>query len=130
MSALEEFLTLGNVEDIRQDVEVKIGGKSYTFTVRALTNAEHNEFQKRAFSVNSKGKIAFDSGKYKMLEVLHCVVSPDFSDAEFLKKTGCVSAEDFYTKHVPAGVVQHIGSKIEELSGFTPFDEEVDEAKN
>lgn len=130
MSNLEEFLALGDVEDIKQDVAVEISGKPYTFTVRALTNDEHREFQKRAFSVGAKGKVAFDSGKYKMLEVLHCVVSPDFSDAEFLKKAGCNSAEEFYSRRIPAGVVSLLGDKIEELSGFQSLSDEVDDAKN
>ena len=130
MSALDDFLALDDVKDVRQTVKEKIGGKTFDFVIRPLSADEHKEFQKRSYSIGTKGKVSLDVMKYKMLEVLNCVIEPDFSKADFLQKAGCNTAEEFYEKKIPAGVIADLSEKIETLSGFEAYQEEVDEAKN
>lgn len=130
MSSLDDFLALDDVKDISQTVQERISGKVFDFKIRPLTADEHKEFQKRAYSIGAKGKVSFDVMKYKMLEVLNCVIEPDFSKADFLQKAGCNTAEEFYEKKIPAGVIADLSEKIETLSGFEAYQEEVDEAKN
>ena len=129
MSKLDEFLNLADVCDIKETIKVKLGGKEFEMTVRALTEAEHTEFQRRANTVTKK-TVSFDSGKYNNLILEACIVEPDFKNAEFLKKAGCVSATEFINKKFPAGVVSDISQKIQELSGFESFEMEIDNAKN
>lgn len=131
MSSLDDFLALDDVKDVKQTVQEKINGKKFDFVIRPLTAEEHKEFQKRSYSIANKGsKVSFDVAKYKMLEVLNCVLEPDFSNADFLTKAGCTSAEEFYQKKIPAGVIADLSEKIEALSGFDSYEMEVDEAKN
>lgn len=130
MSSLDDFLALDDVKDISQSVQERINGKVFEFVIRPLTADEHKEFQKRSYTIGTKGKVSFDVMKYKMLEVLNCVITPDFSDADFLAKAKCTSAEEFYTKKIPAGVIADLSEKIEALSGFDSYEMEVDEAKN
>lgn len=129
MSKLDDFLNLSDVTDITENIAVNIGGKTYNLVVRAISEDEHNEFQKRSNNIN-KNKMTFDSGKYKNLILESCIVEPNFKDAEFLKKVGCISSSDFINKKFPAGVVSDIIEKIQKLSGFESYDVEIETAKN
>lgn len=129
MSKLDDFLGLDNVADLRQEITVRIGGKPLTLTIRAMTEVEHNDFQKRSQNI-SKKSISFDLGKYNSLVIPACIVEPNFNSADFLGKVGCQTAWDFLSKKFPAGVLMEIAQKIQELSGFESFDMEIEEAKN
>ena len=129
MSKLDDFLNLADVSDIKKKIKVNLGGKDFDLVIRPITEAEHTEFQRRS-NVISKNKISFDSGKYSNLVLEACIVEPNFKDAEFLKKVGCVSATEFLNKKFPAGVLSDIAQKIQELSGFESYDMEIENAKN
>ena len=129
MSKLDDFLNLNDVSEIKKTIKVNIGGKDLDIVIRAITEAEHTEFQRRSNVIN-KNKITFDSGKYSNLVLEACIVEPNFKDAEFLKKAGCVSATEFINKKFPAGVVSDISQKIQELSGFESYEMEMENAKN
>lgn len=128
-SKLDDFLELGNVTDIQNEITVKVGGKELTLKIRAMTGAEHADFQRR--SQNIKGKsVSFDLGKYNSLVIPACVVEPNFNNAEFLAKAKCQTAWDFISARFPAGVLSDISQKVQELSGFETFDMEIESAKN
>lgn len=129
MSKLDDFLGLGNVEDIREEIKVRVQGKEYSLTIRAMTGEEHADFQKRS-NVITKKSVSFDLGKYNSLVLPACIVEPNFSDAKFLEQVKCQTAWEFLSKKFPAGVLVDIGQKIQELSGFESLDMEVEEAKN
>lgn len=129
MSKLDDFLNLNDVSEIKKTIKVNISGKDLDIVIRAITEAEHTEFQRRSNVIN-KNKITFDSGKYSNLVLEACIVEPNFKDAEFLKRAGCVTAIDFINKKFPAGVVSDISQKIQELSGFESYEMEIENAKN
>lgn len=129
MSKLDDFLNLTDVNEIRDNITVNVGGKDFTLTIRPLTEAEHLEFQRRS-NVISKNKITFDSGKYSSLVIEACIVEPNFRDADFLKRVNCVSATEFINRKFPAGVVSDISEKIQKLSGFESYNMEIENAKN
>lgn len=129
MSRLEEFLAIGKSTDIREDITIRIGGKELTLTIRAMSESEHKECQNRAMTIGKKG-VSFDSGKYNQMMIPMCIVEPNFRDAAFLEKAGCATPWEFINSRFPAGVVEGISQKIQELSGFDSLGEEVDEAKN
>lgn len=129
MSKLDDFLNLNDVIAINKTIKINIGGKEFELVIRPITEAEHVEFQRRS-NVITKNKITFDSGKYSNLILESCIVEPNFRDAEFLKKAGCISAVEFINKKFPAGVVSDIAQKIQELSGFESYDVEIENAKN
>lgn len=129
MSALDEFLNLNDVMEIKETIPVIVGGKKLEIVVRPISETEHNEFQRRANEVK-RNKLIFDSGKYKNLILESCIVEPNFKDAEFLKKAGCLSASEFINKKFPAGAVANIVERIQKLSGFDSYDMEIENAKN
>lgn len=129
MSKLDDFLNLTNVSDIKKIIKINIGGKELELTIRPITEDEHTEFQRRS-NIFSKNKVTFDAAKYSNLILEACIVEPNFRDAEFLKKAGCISAAEFINKKFPAGIVSEITQKIQELSGFESYDVEIENAKN
>lgn len=128
-SKLEDFLGLGNIADIQEEITVKVGEKNLSLKIRAMTGAEHSDFQRRAQSIKGKS-VSFDLGKYNSLVIPACIVEPNFNSADFLAKAGCQTAWDFLSKKFPAGALADISQKIQELSGFETFDMEIDNAKN
>ena len=129
MSRLEEFLEVGKSTDITEVITVRLGGKNLTLKIRALSEDEHKEYQKRSMNITKKS-VTFDSGKYNSLMIPACIVEPNFSDAEFLSKAKCQNAWEFINSRFPAGVVETISQKVQELSGFDTLDAGIDEAKN
>ena len=129
MSKLEDFLGLVDVSEIRQSIFVELSGKKLELVIRPLTEQEHQNIQKRC-QVMVKNRMVFGTGKYNENLLQACIVEPNFSDAAFLEKVGCMTAIDFLKKKFPAGVLMDIGSQIQTLSGFETIELEVDEAKN
>lgn len=129
MSKLDDFLGLNDVSEIRETIEVSLGEKKFEMVIRPLTGTEHAAFQRRCNSM-VKNKMYFDNDKYNELILDTCIVEPDFKDAEFLAKVGCLSSTDFLKKKFPAGTLMDIGSKIQKLSGFDVYEVEIEEAKN
>lgn len=129
MSKLEDFLGLTDVSEIRQTINVELGGKKLELVIRPLTDQEHQSIQKRCQTM-VKNKMIFDTGKYNECILQTCIVEPNFNEASFLEKVGCVTSIDFLKKKFPAGVLMDIGSQIQTLSGFDSVELEVDEAKN
>ncbi len=129
MSKLDDFLNLSDVCDIKKTITVNVNGKSFELLIRAITESEHKEFQRRSNTIN-KNKINFDSAKYANLLLDACIVEPNFRDSEFLKKVNCISSTEFINKKFPAGVVAEISDEIQKLSGFESYDMEIENAKN
>lgn len=129
MSKLEDFLGLVDVSEIRQTISVELGGKKLELVIRPLTDQEHQNIQKRC-QVMVKNKMVFDTGKYNECILEACIVEPNFNEASFLNKVGCMTSTEFLKRKFPAGVLMDIGSQIQTLSGFETIELEVDEAKN
>lgn len=129
MSALEDFLGLTDVSEMRETITIDINGKKLDIVVRPITESEHSEFQRRCNIIN-KNKISFDQKKYNDLILSSCIVEPEFNTESFLKKAGCQTAVEFLNKKFPAGVLTDIVQKIQKLSGFESFEMEIETAKN
>lgn len=128
---LEQFLTLPDVSEMKKEINVKLNNENVKFTISAMNQNEHKNYQKRCQSPIKKGGIDFDMGKFNLLIISNHIVTPNFNDAEFLKKANCVNAQDFLVKKFPAGVIADISQKIIEFSGFdNELDEDIEEAKN
>ena len=129
MGKLEDFLALKDVSEITDTISVNIGGKSLSLKIRALSQSEHAEFQKRATTIGKKN-VSFDKGKYDSLMIPVCIIEPNFNSADFLQKAGYPTGWEFLVHKFPSGVLADISSKIQELSGFESIEEDIEEAKN
>ncbi len=129
MSKLDDFLGLTDISEVRKTIKVVVDGKELELVIRPITEDEHTEFQRRSNNF-SKNKVTFDSGKYQNLVIESCIVEPNFSDADFLKKAKCISAIEFLNKKFPAGILTDIANEIQKLSGFESFEMEIENAKN
>lgn len=130
MSKLEDFLSLGKATDTKEEIEVTVSGKKLNLTIRAMSEDEHKEWQKRSTNFGKKESVSFDFGKYNSFMLPACIIEPNFNEADFLSKAKCVSAWDFINSRFPAGVVEDIALKIQRLSGFDNPNKDIEEAKN
>ena len=129
MNDLERFLALPNVDDITGDVFVspRLG----TFKVKAMSQSDLKDYQRRASGKFNKNGLDFDTAKFSLLVVAGQTVEPNFSNAEFLKKAGCVNAEQFISSKLLAGEISTLVEGIQKISGFdNDINEDVEEAKN
>lgn len=129
MSKLDDFLGLTDVSEVRKTINVTVDGKELELVIRPITEEEHTEFQRRSNNI-SKNKVTFDSGKYNNLVLEACIVEPNFSNEDFLKKVKCISAIEFLNKKFPAGTLTDIAGEIQKLSGFESYEMEIENAKN
>ena len=130
MNSLEEFLALPDVTEIIEEVFVsKRLGK---FKVKAMSQDDFREYQKKAQGKIGKKGVDFDIAKFNLLMVAGQTVYPNFNDAELLKKAGCPNMPELLiTKKLLAGEIAELASKIQEISGFDGnLQEDIEEAKN
>lgn len=130
MNSLEEFLALPDVNQIVE--EVFVSERLGKFKIRAMTQEEFREYQRKAQGKIGKKGIDFDISKFNLAMVAGQTVYPNFNDAELLKKAGCPNMpEMLITKKLLAGEIVELASKIQEISGFdTDIKEDIEEAKN
>lgn len=130
MISLDEFLTMPDVSDITEEVDVsKRLGK---FKIKAMSAEDFADYQKKCTTgrVTKKG-MNFDSTKFNLLIVAGQTIEPDFNNAEFLKKAGCTSAIDFIQRKLKVGEITTLSQKIQAISGFDEdINDNVEEAKN
>ena len=80
-TTLEEFLALPDVENEQYTVKIDRLGE---LVVKPMTYDQFTNYQNRA---RIKGnKTNFDSGKLNLLILAGQIISPNFSNAEFLAK--------------------------------------------
>ena len=128
MNELESFLNLPDVDNIIEEVTLPRLG---TFKVKAISEEEYRNYQNRCKSKVKKNGMDFDTGKFNLLIVAGQVVSPDFNNAEFLKKVGCSTATEFIQRKFKAGEIAELGNQICVISGFdSDINEDIEEAKN
>lgn len=129
MNELEQFLSLPDVNSIEEEIFVsKRLGK---FKVRAMSQEDFKEYQRKAQGKIGKKGIDFDVSKFNLLMVAGQTSYPDFNNAELLKKAGCATATEFITKKLLAGEIAELAKQIQIVSGFDADpNEDIEEAKN
>lgn len=135
MSKLTAFLLENSIENKTDEVIVsdrfKVDNEILKFKVKALNSEEFSELQKQCTTIGKKGKVTFNSKQFNEQLVINYTLEPNFKDAEFIKKSGCVSSEQLLNKVLLAGEVQTLVDSITELSGFdTDLEELRETAKN
>ena len=129
MGDLDEFLSLPNVDEIVEEVEVRKGLSK--FKIKAMSQDEFTNYQNRCRGKIKKSGVNFDVAKFNMLIVTGQTVYPDFNNKAFLDKAKCNTAEEFVTKKLLPGEITKLAGKIQEISGFdTDINDDIDEAKN
>lgn len=128
MTTLDEFLALPDVENEQETVTIKRLGE---LTVKPMTHDQFASYQARTKSIGKDGTVKLDSGKLNLLIVVGQTVKPDFSNADFLAKAKCNTAQEFIKRKFKAGEIAELANKITEISGFdVDFNDKVEEAKN
>ena len=126
---LEQFLALPDVDGIEEDVYVskRLG----TFKVRAMTQDDFKDYQRQASGKLNKKGLNFDIAKFNLLMVAGQTLSPDFSNAELLKKANCATPVELISKKLLAGEIAELAKQIQLISGFdNEPEEDIEEAKN
>lgn len=136
MSTLQAFLNENLVSDITDEVAISKRfkdkeGNLLKFKIRAQTTEEFADAQKYATGNYKRGKeLTVDTTKLMSRTVIDCTVEPSFRDADSIKKTGCMSAEQYLNKVLTAGEIANLYNEISKISGFESMQDLVDEAKN
>lgn len=126
---LEEFLVLPDVDGIEE--EVYVSKRLGTFKVRAMTQDDFRDYQKQAQGKINKKGVNFDISKFNLLMVAGQTISPDFCNAELLKKANCNTPAELISKKLLAGEIAELAKQIQIISGFdNDPEEDVQEAKN
>ena len=121
MSRLDDFLGLSNADGITKEVDVFLYDDKKKLvklqvTIQSLSEEKFREIRGRSsISVDKSGTVS----EKRSMQLLLCesqIIEPDFANAEFLKKAGCVSARDFIGKKFPPGTIGDIAAAILELS--------------
>lgn len=124
MSRLDDFLNLQDVSSMEE--EIYINERLGNFKIKPLSGAKNEEFRKRCTTKNGT-----DINKFQILVVSEQVIDPDFSNSDFLAKTGCQTAREFIERKFKAGEIATIANKILDISGFNiDINEKIEEAKN
>lgn len=135
MSKLMEFLLENTVENLTDEVIVsdrfKKDGEILRFKIKALSPDEFADIQKQCTIVGKKGKVNFNNKQFNEQVIINYTVEPNFKDAEFIKKSGCITPEQLLNKVLLAGEATTLFEAISTLSGFDKDLEGLrEEAKN
>jgi hypothetical protein len=131
MSALQDFLLENVIDNITETVEISARLKGKPFTIRAMTGKEFTEYQQAATKIHKGKRVDFNTALFREKVIINHTVEPNFKDAAFIKKAGCMTPEQLLNKVLLAGEISELHSRISSLSGFdAEMDDMVDEAKN
>ncbi len=121
--SLTDFLIGNPIVNITKDVVVSERLKDFKFKIRNLTGTEADEVEKK-----NKG----NDGVYRNEAnyILAACIYPNFSDAELIKNAGCRTPIELIDKTLLPGEQDALYRAISEISGFTGFKAQVEEAKN
>ena len=127
--SLEDFL-LSN--PITLEEEVKISDRiPFKFAIKAMDNGVYTSLQQKHTKMGRTGKMSFNSMGFNVGLILECCTVPNFKDAGFVKKSGCVTPEEAVKKMLLPGEIVNLAGFIQELSGFDKDTEELkEEVKN
>lgn len=129
MNDLEKFLALPDVDNLTE--EVFVSERLGKFKVKAMSQDDFREYQRKAQGKINKKGIDFDISKFNLLMVAGQTIYPDFQNSELLKKSNCATAEDFVSRKLLAGEIAELSKQIQKISGFdNEPDEDIEEAKN
>lgn len=111
-------------------------GKPMEWEIRALTNEENDDLQRRAMVnipvVGQRGAFTreLDNVKYSAMLLAASVVYPDLNDAELQDSYGVKTPEALINKMLYMREATVLAQEIAKLSNFDNLPEAVTEAKN
>ncbi|KZS45700.1 XkdN-like protein [Paenibacillus glucanolyticus] len=133
---LQDFLNANPVDNLTEDVSISPRfkdekGNPLKFTIKAMTPGEFEDIRKKATQIKKGKKVEFDNQLFNLSIAINHTVSPDFRNAESIKKLGVATPEDYVQKVLLAGELSTLVQKINELSGFdVAMNDLVEEVKN
>lgn len=137
MKSLQEFLNANPVDDLTDEVIISgrfkdENGNFYKFKIKVMSSEELGQYRKKAMKVDPKKKtVEVNTGQLAKDIVINHTIEPDFKDAESIKKTGCVTPEQYLDKVLLPGEIEELAEQIQRLSGFNnDINELIEEAKN
>lgn len=111
-------------------------GKPMEWEIRALTNEENDELQRRAMVnvpvMGQRGAFTreLDNVKYSAMLLAASVVYPDLNDAELQDSYGVKTPEALINKMLYMREATALAQEIAKLSNFDNLADSVEEAKN
>lgn len=131
--SLTEFLLANPQDEVTEELYISERFKKagYKFTISAMTGEQFQEYQQEATAFGRHRKTSFDTKRFNERVVVNHTVTPNFKDADAIKKAGCTTPEQFMYRSLRAGEITELSNRISTLSGFDSDSEAlVDEVKN
>ncbi len=135
-TTLQDFLNQNLVEGMTKDIPISDrlrdeNGKLYTATIKTVSQKEIKELRRKHTKIDKDGKPTVNSEAFAEELVVENTLTPNFKDAESIKKTGCINAYQYLNKVLLSGEVSTLHQAILDFSGFkTDIDKLAEEIKN
>lgn len=141
MNNLKAFLAQNvaqeeNVNYVASRRFIEDSGEPAEWKLQSVTSEEDEQLRKSCtYKVQVPGKYGqytqeTDFEKYLGLLAAKCVVSPNLNAAELQDSYGVMGADVVLKKMLKPGEYQDLLKKIQEINGFKPMGELVEEVKN
>lgn len=126
MSKAFDFLKKRNIlEEKEISVTKDEKGNDICFKIRSITSDEFEDIQFKAEKLKSN-----KTSNIMLSMIALATVEPNFRDSELIKEMGVLTPEEVIKKVLKPGEQSNVFLAIQELSGFTPLEEQIKEAKN
>ncbi|MCG8481966.1 MAG: XkdN-like protein [Clostridia bacterium] len=137
MADVLQMLLAADTEKIQErptkQIEMKrlsaLLGEPTIFTAKALTAAEYDTIQEKAYSLLSKNKNKeINANLLQTMIVIEGIKEPNLKDKELREKFGVPTPKELVEKLLAPGEIINLFNIISELSGFG--EDVIDEIKN
>ena len=133
----QEFLNKGkSVKGITKKIVIgdrfkDENGKDFSFTIKALSAEQLEQYRAKASSYDSNGNFKFDSMLFNIKIAISGCEYPNFKDAEGIRERNCKTPEQYIKDVLLPGEIEALGESIKRLSGYNiTINELIEEAKN
>ncbi|MDO4301545.1 MAG: XkdN-like protein [Clostridia bacterium] len=134
---LQEFLNKGkSVKGITKKIVIgdrfkDENGKDFSFTIKALSAEQLEQYRAKASSYDSNGNFKFESMLFNTKIAIAGCQYPNFKDAESITERGCRTPEEYIKDVLLPGEIEALGESIKRLSGYNiSISELIEESKN
>ncbi len=134
--SLQEFLNQNAIDNLTAEVPISKrfkdkAGNIMKFTIKAMTDAEFEDYRKQSMSLKKGGKFEMNLRTFNTKIVIGNTINPNFKDAASIKALGCITSEQYLSKVLLSGEIAELSKQIQALSGFdTDIEDLKEEVKN
>lgn len=131
--SLSAFMAPPTIEEEEVVVSQRFKEEDGTFAkwvIRPISSAENDMLQKKHLKRNKKGEETFDRVSYVNEMIASAVVHPNLKNADLQKAWGVLGDTQLLGKMLLAGEFAYLSQKVQEISGISTIEDDIEEVKN